>query len=164
MTRPKKSWLIVFAAILLLCVGLKLYWRPDRHPPHELSAVFRGWGVNTVWPNKPAVLLEVTNPTPVAVSLSVYAVERESLSGWRLDEPAFVGACLEPGAAFVLQVPVAISNATWRIRLHCQERAAGLGGLADRANDKFEAITSKTIRTRYNGRIYYVTNEIRQPQ
>jgi len=139
-----------------------MYWRPAGHPPPELSVTFRGWGVNTVWPNKPAVLLEVTNPTPVAVSLSVYAVERETQAGWRLDEPALVGASLEPGAGFVLQVPVAITNAAWRIRLHCHERATGLDGLADRAKDKFEAITSNTIRTRYSGRIYYVTNEIRQ--
>jgi len=164
MTRSRKSWLTVIVAILFLCVVLELFWQSARHPPRELSATFRGWGVNMVWSNKPAVLLEVTNPTPVAVSLSVCAVDRETQEGWKLDDPAFVGASLEPGAVFVLQIPVAISNVTWRIRLCCQERAAGLGGLADRAKDKFEAITSKTIRTRYNGRIYYVTNEIRQQQ
>lgn len=157
MTRSRRFWISVVLGVVLLCIfGALTTQRPQR----ELSAVFGGWGTNPVWPSKPAIRLSVTNPTPIAVHLSVYAVERKMQEGWKLDAPAFVGATMRPSEAFELQIPVATSNSSWRIRLYCQERASGLRGLADWTEETYEKIFSKTVRSRYNGRGYFVTNEV----
>lgn len=156
----KKTWLAVIVVVLFLFIGIVLFTQPGRGLQHEVSATFRGWGVNGFSPEKSAIMLAVTNPTPAAVNLSVYAVERQMQGDWKSDEPALMGATLEPGEAFTFAIPVATSNAVWRIRLHCQERAAGLDGVVDRAKEMWEKITGKTIHYRYNGRVYYVTNVI----
>ena len=97
------------------------------------------------------------------VSYQIRALEKRSENGWiqvPLDSSVSRAGDARASGSFPLWLPVASTNAEYRIRVSCTERAPGLLGLRDKALEICHGFRRNGGNTTiYRGRNYDVTSE-----
>jgi hypothetical protein len=147
---------IAILGILLVLVTL-LIWLLGRKGPSELTLTPAGFTNNAL--GNPEALFVVRHCTS-DVSWNIYALQQKSDTGWRNVPTPLVWSGYRRGDDYVLGVPVSSASNAWRVVLYCQERRTGVDGLVDRGKESYEKHVTKKVTARYDGRKYYVTNEV----
>jgi hypothetical protein len=93
-------------------------------------------------------------------SWNIYALQQKSDTGWRSVPTPMGWSSYRRGDNYVLGVPVSSASNAWRVVLYCQERRVGVHGIVDRGKETYERHITKKVTARYDGRKYYVTNEV----
>jgi hypothetical protein len=116
-----------------------------------------------------AVLLGVTNASANETMYFVDGWHTQSAQGWTTNAVWPTGGALPswqltgllpPGSNRVYVVTPPITNAPWRLRLACAERASGVAGLVDKAKDLGERVTSGSRAQTFGGKNYWIVSPV----
>jgi hypothetical protein len=147
---------IAILVILITLSGL-LVLLLRRSSPRDLTLAPAGFTNNTTGKSEALFILGNFRSD---VTWNIFALQEKSDAGWRNVPTPMVWSGYHRGDDYIVGVPVASASNAWRVVLYCQERRRGMKGLADRARETYEQYTTKKVRARYDGRKYYVTNEV----
>jgi len=171
-----KRLLILGGPLLALAILLALLLRPAARPaPVPSAPTVTCLGYTNDSSQRRFAILCIRNDTANRVACMAQAVEFQSEDGWHTNllsrGPGQSWVNLnwrdfyedfKPTESRVFWVPPPTTNGLWRLRFLCQEQAAGMQGLRDKASDLAE--NSKTLvgqgqfgsLTRFSGRRYEI--------
>ena len=150
-----KKLITIVGLLVLFAVGLFVVF--SNRTPKELSLAPAGFTNNAA--GKPEALFVVRNFGP-EVTWNIFGLQRKSDVGWRNVSTPMTWSSYRMGNDYVVGVPVSSTSNAWRIILYCQERRKGVPGLVDRGKETYERHVTKRVLARYDGRKYYVTNDV----
>ncbi len=152
---------IAFVGLLLAVVlasAVLLFRAPAATSP---SIAFIGFTNKS--PGSAQALVRFSNCEQKRVSWNLYSMAKMTEAGWRFVDPPVVHTIYTnyetTRSSFVVGIPVPSSTEAWRLIFHFQERAPGARGGFDRLNELYEHLFTRHVHLRYNGGVYFLTND-----